>query len=56
MKKILIPNGNFKKNLKTIFSISLFDIEYDNILFNDIMLFLKNQFVRNLKNCEILFK
>lgn len=54
MKKI-ISNGNFKKNLKTIFSTSLFDVEYDNILFND-MLFFKNPFVRNLKNCKILFK
>lgn len=29
------------ENLKTIFSISLFDIEYGNILFNDIMLTFK---------------
>lgn len=45
---MLIPNKNFLKN------ISLFDIEYDNILFNDIMLFIEDPFIRNLKNCEIM--
>lgn len=49
MKKMLIPNKNFLKN------IYLFDIEYDNILFNDIMLFIEfYPFIRNLKNCEIM--
>lgn len=49
MKKMLIPNKNFLKNT------SLFDIEYDNILFNDIMLFIEfYPFIRNLKNCEIM--
>lgn len=48
MKKILIPNKNFLKN------IYLFDIEYDNILFNDIMLFIEDPFIRNLKHCEIM--